>query len=158
MPKPTNHDAYIAQAADFAVPILEKIRATVHEVCPGVQETIKWGKAHYEHEGMLVAVSAHKAHVNFGFWRGTELSDPDGILEIVGKTKIGNLRLERLTDLPAKRLLVKYLREAVRLNEAELTHLAVDRVGLPGSSQADLRLEIGTPRRDSGCTLPVPQS
>ena len=33
-------DAYIARAAEFARPILEHLRAVVHEACPDVQETI----------------------------------------------------------------------------------------------------------------------
>lgn len=38
-------DAYIAKAESFARPILEHVRAVVHEGCPDVEETIKWGHA-----------------------------------------------------------------------------------------------------------------
>jgi hypothetical protein len=34
-------DSYIANAPDFAKPILEHVRAVVHESCPAVQETMK---------------------------------------------------------------------------------------------------------------------
>jgi len=30
-------------------------------------------------------VNAFKSHVNVGFFRGTELADPDGLLEVTGK-------------------------------------------------------------------------
>ena len=30
------HDAYISKAADFAVPILEKIRTAMHKACPNI--------------------------------------------------------------------------------------------------------------------------
>ena len=33
-------DAYIARQAEFAQPILERIRAIVHEACPKVDETL----------------------------------------------------------------------------------------------------------------------
>ena len=36
-------DAYIDKSADFAKPILRHLRDLVHEACPDVQETIKWG-------------------------------------------------------------------------------------------------------------------
>ena len=35
-------DAYIANSAEFAKPILTYIRAVVHEACPDVEEAIKW--------------------------------------------------------------------------------------------------------------------
>ena len=34
-------DAYIAKSADFARPILEHLRAVIHEGCPEVAEAIK---------------------------------------------------------------------------------------------------------------------
>ena len=37
-------DAYIAKAADFAKPVLRHVRKLVHDVCPNVQETMKWGR------------------------------------------------------------------------------------------------------------------
>ena len=38
-------DAYIERAAPFAQPILAHVRALVHQACPRVEESIKWGKA-----------------------------------------------------------------------------------------------------------------
>ena len=118
MPKPTNHDEYIAAAAEFAGPILEKVRAHVHKACPDVEESMKWSHPHFGYKGMLVGMSAHKAHVNVTFWHGAELEDPDGLLEVVGKTKMGNLRAEKVSDLPNQRTFVKFVKEAMRLNEA----------------------------------------
>ena len=118
MKKPSNHDEYIARAAAFAVPILTKIRKVVHKACPDVEETMKWSTPHFDHDGPIAGMAAFKAHVSFGLWRGRELSDPDGLLEIVGKTGIGSMRLEKPSDLPSERVLLRYLKEAVRLNEA----------------------------------------
>ena len=61
------HDAYISKAADFAVPILEKIRTAMHKACPNIEETMKWGHPHYDHNGIMAGMSAFKTHVNFGF-------------------------------------------------------------------------------------------
>ena len=38
-------DAYIADAPEFAQPILVKLRELVHTACPDVTETIKWARA-----------------------------------------------------------------------------------------------------------------
>lgn len=104
-------DAYIAKAADFAQPILRKLRAAVHEGCPGAVETIKWGSPHFEHHGMLCGMAAFKAHCAFGFWNRA--------LKIPGKKgamgQFGSLRT--VADLPPDATLVGWVREAARLNE-----------------------------------------
>jgi hypothetical protein len=55
-------DAYIAEAADFAKPILLRLRQLVHAACPDVTETIKWGAPFYEHQGILICTPAFKKH------------------------------------------------------------------------------------------------
>lgn len=111
-------DEYIANASDFAVPILEHLRQIIHEECPGVTEVIKWGFPCFEHEGMLCAMAAHKKHCSFSFWKGSIMSDPDRILGIEGKTSIGKLgKLTSLEDLPDDRILRDYIQEAMELND-----------------------------------------
>lgn len=44
-------DAYIAKSAEFARPILKKLRALVHRGCPDVKETVKWGMPSFEYKG-----------------------------------------------------------------------------------------------------------
>src|SRR5262245_43372797 len=62
-------DAYIANSATFAQPILRHLRAIVHKGCPDVVETIKWSMPHFEHAGaVLCGMAAFKAHCSFGFW------------------------------------------------------------------------------------------
>ena len=39
-------DAYISTARDSARPILGHVRRIVHEACPDIEDTIKWGKPH----------------------------------------------------------------------------------------------------------------
>ncbi len=110
-------DAYIAKSAAFARPILEKIRGLFHKACPDVQETIKWGFPHFEHRGVLGSMAAFKQHASFGFWKGTLMSDPQGLFRGVGKTTMNALKLEALADLPADKVLLAYIKEAVKLNE-----------------------------------------
>ncbi len=59
-------DAYIVNAAPFARPILTRLRAVVHQVLPGAEETIKWGMPHFTLAGKNVAgMAAFKAHCSF---------------------------------------------------------------------------------------------
>jgi hypothetical protein len=107
-------DAYIAKSADFARPILEHVRALVHEACPGVEETIKWGMPTFVHAGaILCGMAAFKHHASFGFWRHAEIVGGE---RGEGMGSFGKLASVR--DLPPKRQLLAYLREAMRLNEA----------------------------------------
>ena len=105
-------DAYIARSADFARPILTRLRAAVHKGCPDVVETIKWGSPHFEHEGMLCGMAAFKQHCAFGFWNRA--------LVIPGKKDdaMGQFGcLTTVSDLPRDTVLVGLVREAARLNE-----------------------------------------
>jgi len=118
MAREKTHDAYIAGAAAFAVPILQKLQAAVRQACPDVEETIRWSTPHFDHHGILMGMAAFKHHVSVSFWRGREMSDPEDVLEVMGRTGVGVMRIERLADLPTQSVLVRYVEEAMRLNEA----------------------------------------
>jgi len=108
-------DAYIERAAPFAQPILRHVRALVHEACPTVEETIKWGMPTFVHAGaILCGMAAFKQHASFGFWKHALVvgeGEPRDGMGSYGK-------LVSLDDLPPKRTLLEHLRKAVALNEA----------------------------------------
>jgi uncharacterized protein YdeI (YjbR/CyaY-like superfamily) len=107
-------DAYIARSADFAKPVLEYVRALVHEACPDVEETIKWGMPTFmDAGGILCGMAAFKQHASFGFWKHALVVGDDSIAEGMGSFG----KLTSVTDLPAKRQLLAYLKKAARLNE-----------------------------------------
>jgi uncharacterized protein YdeI (YjbR/CyaY-like superfamily) len=59
-------DDYIAQAADFARPILLHLRALTHAAVPGLEEDIKWRMPHFTLNGKnLAGMAAFKAHCAF---------------------------------------------------------------------------------------------
>jgi len=106
-------DAYIAKSAEFARPILEHLRKVVHRGCPAVVETIKWGMPFFDHHGPLAFMSAFKAHCGFGFYRAGSI--------VAGRSDeaMGQFgRITSLRDLPAERVLVGYVKEAAKRNEA----------------------------------------
>ena len=103
-------DAYIARSADFAKPILNRIRKLVRAACPDVQETIKWNSPFYEYKGILLATPAFKRHCALIFWKGRLF---------LGKDQKATLRrLTTLSELPGDKILTGYIRKAVALNEA----------------------------------------
>ncbi|MDF1838003.1 MAG: YdeI/OmpD-associated family protein [Planctomycetota bacterium] len=112
-------DAYIQKAAPFAQPILEKIRAGFHAGCPDLQETIKWGVPSFERNGMLGGMAAFKKHVSFGFWRAPEMEDTDGLLGETRKSSPMRIQAKTVADLPTKKVLVSYVKQAKKLDNKE---------------------------------------
>lgn len=110
-------DAYIAASAEFARPILERVRVLFHEGCPDVEETIRWGTPHFDHRGIMGSMAAFKRHVSVVFWKGQLMSDHAGLFGNVGDTHMGLLKIERGADPPADPVLLEYIREAVELND-----------------------------------------
>jgi uncharacterized protein YdeI (YjbR/CyaY-like superfamily) len=107
-------DAFIGKAAPFARPILTHIRTVVHEACPDVEETLKWGSPAFMYHGILCMMSAFKEHAIFGFWKGTLIVDPEGRKYDKAMGNFG--RLTEVKQLPSKRVLTSYIKQAMRLN------------------------------------------
>lgn len=110
-------DAYIDRAAPFAQPILRHIREVVHDACPGVQETIKWGMPHFEHGGILCSMAAFKAHCALTFWNA-----PDVVGKAAVEGAMGEFgRITSLAELPPDHRIRGYVRKARALREAGVT-------------------------------------
>ncbi len=110
--------AYIAGSAPFAKPILTRLRAVVHRTCPKVTETIKWGFPHFMYEGMLCSMASFTRHCAFGFWKGRLIVRAGGVKTKEAMGQFG--RIEALADLPSKKLLANYVKQAMRINEADV--------------------------------------
>ncbi len=131
-------DAYIEKSAGFARPILERLRAVVHEACPQVEEDIKWSMPSFQYGGRILChMAAFKQHASFGFWQHAAVTD--------GQSREGMGSLGKLAspkDLPAKRELVALLRKAMALIDAGPTPATARARPAPRSAlpvPADLR-------------------
>jgi uncharacterized protein YdeI (YjbR/CyaY-like superfamily) len=112
-------DAYIAKSADVARPILERVREMVHEACPDVQETIKWGSPFFDYKGqMMCAIAAFKQHCALIFWKASLI---DGLQanDASGRGSFG--RLTSVKELPSKKVFNGYIKSAMKLNDAGVT-------------------------------------
>jgi len=121
-------DAYIAKAAPFAQPILKHLRAVVHEGAPAVVEEMKWSRPFFVYDGVILGnISAFKAHCSFGLW-GAEMAQQlraEGVASSEGMGTFG--KITRLEDLPPRKQLVGYVKEAARkIAEGERTK-SIDR-------------------------------
>jgi uncharacterized protein YdeI (YjbR/CyaY-like superfamily) len=105
-------DAYIETSAEFARPILVRLREIVHAACPEAKETIKWGAPYFEYRGPMCGMVAFQRHCAFVFWKDKL------IVESPSDEAMGQLgRIERLADLPPRRSLTAWVKKAARLNE-----------------------------------------
>lgn len=131
-------DVYIAKAPDFARPILEHIRSVVHGACPECEETLKWGMPAFMYHGILCQMAAFKGHAIFGFWKGSLITDPKGKPINLGMGKdLG--KLTSLAELPGKKALAGYVKQAMKLNEDGVkVHRRVAKSKLPAAVPADL--------------------
>ena len=108
-------DAYIANSADFAQPILAHLREVIHAACPEVQETMKWSMPHFDYLGMMCSFASFKQHCTFGFWKAELLLAAE---DDKGREAMGQFgRITSIKDLPPKKTLTAYIRKAMRLNE-----------------------------------------
>ena len=129
-------DAYIANAAPFAQPILEHLRAVVRAACPEVEETLKWGMPSFVYRGkILCGMAAFKQHATFGFWHGAQVV---GAAQAGDRDAMGQFgRLTRIADLPGKRELSRLVKQAMALIEAGATR--------PATKTAEPRPPLRTP-------------
>lgn len=109
-------DAYIAKSADFAKPVLAHIREVVHAACPEVEETLKWGMPAFTHNGILCGMAAFKQHAAFNLWKGSRIVGGDTDRAAMGQFG----RITKVADLPSKKVLTGYIRQAAALNEARV--------------------------------------
>lgn len=117
MAKFSSYDAYIEAAQPFAQPILNRLRDCVHEACPECKEEFKWSFPNFTYNGsILCSMAAFKQHVSFGFWLGSQMKDPYSIFLREADGGMGHLgKMTSLEDLPAREILLEYIREAMLL-------------------------------------------
>jgi len=116
-PKPAAEktvEAYVAGLPDDQAAIVMALRALVRKAAPKATEAIKWAQPVFDSNGPMIFIKAHRQHVNFGFWRGAEMQDPEGLLEGEGE-RMRHVKLTAVKDI-RRPALAAFVREAVRLN------------------------------------------
>jgi hypothetical protein len=116
-------DAYIAQAAPFAQPLLAALRERLHAASSSLQEDIKWRMPFFLHAGRPLAhIAAFKQHCALGFWKGSALVPDARNDEAMGQFG----RITQPADLPSARALKA-------LVAAAITRIAAEAAALPAT-------------------------
>lgn len=111
-------DTYIIKSADFAIPILDYLRETVHAACPEVKEAMKWSMPFFEYnKSNLCTMASFKHHCGFHFWLAAKMSDPDKLFTGEGENNaMGQFgKIKKIEDLPSEKQLFDYIHEAMSL-------------------------------------------
>ncbi len=101
----------------------KKLRVLVLKVFPGSFEKTYWGwsntwyGASEKSQDMVFTINPIKSYVQLYFIRGTELSDPDGLLEGTGK-KLRHVNIRTAADLKRPALL-RLMKRAVAHGKKE---------------------------------------
>ena len=94
-------DGFLAKQPPQLRAIVDELRAMIEEAAPTAQALLKWGMPFFSIDGtMMVAVGAHKAHVNLILPgpAGT-YDDPQGLL--VGEGTTGkHMKLQSVDEIP----------------------------------------------------------
>ena len=79
-------DDYLKDQSPKNQTIIRALRRFVKSVEPGLSEAVKWGNGCWVGAGGPVAyVYSATGYVQFGFFNGSSLKDPKGLLEGTGK-------------------------------------------------------------------------
>lgn len=117
MPLSPAVDAYIESAPAYAQPILRRLRELFHKACHEVEETLKWNVPHFDYKGVVAGVSAHKRHINLIFWKASIMADPERLFPGGTASAMNPIRITSAADMPSDKVLLSYIREAIKLNE-----------------------------------------
>lgn len=111
---------YIAKSADFAKPILNHLREIIQSTCPDAEEDIKWGTPHYSYKGdHLVMMAGFKNHCSFSLYKAEMMKDKTIQDSVMTGKKFGYMdKVKDFSELPAKKVLVAYIKEAMMINES----------------------------------------
>ena len=116
-------DEYIFKMADFAKPILTHLRQIIFETCPDVEEDIKWGIPHYAYKGdHLVMMAGFKQHCSFSLYKAELMKDKIIQESVKAGKKFGYMdKVKDLSELPNKKVLTAYIKEAMELNSSGIS-------------------------------------
>jgi hypothetical protein len=110
-------DEFMAGLDDWKSEIVANLRELVAESAPEAEEAFMWSQPVFESDGPFSYIKVFKDHINFGFWRGADLNDPEGLLKGSGK-KMRHVPLKGMQDIRSERFKA-FVREAIELNHSK---------------------------------------
>lgn len=112
---PSAFDAYVLILEPRLKELAQELRHLVHEVIPEAREAIKWGQPCWQYKGNLCYLTGARQNLTFGFFLGSKIDDPKGLLEGKGR-QMRHIKLEKASDIP-EAAVRSWLKQAARLND-----------------------------------------
>jgi hypothetical protein len=98
MSKEKNVEAYVRSLEPRHRTLVQTLRRLVASEAPHLAEVMKWGNVCWVGRGNVCLVHVADDHLDFGFFRGASISDPDGILVGNGKF-LRMVKVRRAADI-----------------------------------------------------------
>lgn len=106
-------DLYLADQSPENQRLIRALRAFVRRTAPDLQESVKWGNGCWLQGKIPVSyVYSDETYVQFGFIRGSALSDPRGLLHGNGQY-VRHIKVRSRKDID-ERAFAALLRQAIR--------------------------------------------
>ena len=111
-------DEYLADQAAKNRDLIRALRQFVKRVAPSLEESVKWGNGCWiQRKAPVAYVYSAPDHVQFGFFAGSALKDPDRLLQGQGKF-VRHIKLVKRSDIDEKSF-AALLRQAARQERTE---------------------------------------
>src|SRR5262245_44884370 len=113
MKKYASFDDYLVDQNSKNQAIIRALRQLVRRVAPGLSEAVKWGNGCWvSSNGPVAYVYSAADHVQFGFFSGSSLKDPKGLLVGQGKY-VRHTKVRDLSEID-ERAFAALLKQAAR--------------------------------------------
>jgi hypothetical protein len=98
------------------VELVAALRELVKHSAPELIEEPKpgWGNISYKKKGLVCAISPQKTYATLYFYKGTLLTDPQGLLEGSGKA-MRHLKIHKLEDIHVENI-AAWIHEAISVD------------------------------------------
>ncbi|MCB0792148.1 MAG: DUF1801 domain-containing protein [Flavobacteriales bacterium] len=112
-------NSHIAEQDEWKRRLMVRLRQLIHQVDPGIEETWRWNGPHFDRNGIMLGMSAHKTCVSIWFHKGALLKDPRRLFEPLEKDEAKGMRVYKLKESDAidEKAFTELVKQAVKLNE-----------------------------------------
>ena len=101
-------DSWFSSQESSLISVASQLRVLIKNAIPDINETIKWGMPTYEKNALICALRSANGYIALQFYMGSNLDDPDSILEGSGKN-MRHVKVYKETDIQ-KDLFMSWIR------------------------------------------------
>ena len=96
-------EEYLAKLPDWQRDLVNKLIPCVMSAVPEANLAIKWSQPVFTTNGPFCFIKPAREHLNFGFWWGAKVADPDGMLEGAGD-KMRHIKIRESDEIDCAKL------------------------------------------------------